>query len=370
MTATMRLGQATLVVLVACAAACSPAPPPEPPTDEEVRSFLSEVGEAWSRGEEGALREFFEGGASYPRQEFELLKGAEFWTLRPASRVERLGPDAFRIRLLPERQPERRGPISMRMSLELPVRWGRDGQLRILTRAETERLARLPVPEAPEGEAVVELDFPDESEFGWQAGNHYATELRAEADGEQVCLSIRFEPPLTGPKLRADLPLSERQVFHSGDEIQLEMSLDADASDTTGFRMEDFYRQLDGSGSANTQRIQEWAGFGTEAKLEVDGRKFVQSDGSRNWGLRVKLSKVALQIERPGAWSDRGEVVFDKTHEDPEVAVEGDTLTVEIPASVLPLQGGGAYRVMLEKNGGHSLMLKARQGRTGRPDRR
>lgn len=346
--------------------ACAAGPPPRPPTEEEVRSFLSDVGQAFASADEAALRGFFEGGDAYPDRDLERLRAAEFWTLRPASRVTRLGPDAFRIRLLPGRQPPPRGPVSMRIHLELPVRRGGDGQLRILSREETARLADLPVPETHEAEEIVELEAPQEGDFGREAGHHYATGLRVAAGGDEVCLLVRFDPPLAGPGLRVDRPLSERQSFSFGEEIRVEMSFDADADGGTGFDMESFFRRKDGDGA---QRVREWADFGAEAKLHVAGKKFVESDGTRTLGLRVKLSRVSLELRGPGTWADAGEALLERTLEDPEVGIDGDTLTVRVPAALLPLRAGDTYRVMLEENGRSSITLKARRGKasTGCP---
>jgi hypothetical protein len=345
---------------VACGALGSTGHPPEPPSAEEVSALLSAAAEAASRGDDAALRECVEGGASYPEPELARLKASQFWTFRPAGRPRRLGPDAFRIRLLPERQSEPQGAVSVRVRLELPVRRGGDGRLRILSHDESERLEKLPPPEPPEGGPVVALPFPEEGDVGWDAARHYATELQAGAEAGQVCLSLRFDPPLTGPGLRADLPLGEGQTVGFGDEVRTELSLDADADATTGFPMADLYRQLGGAGSA--ERIQEWRDFGSDARLSVHGKKFVQTDGSRGWGFRVELRKVAPQVVGPGSWSDPGEVFFEKTQADPEVEVAGEVLTLRLPAAAVPMRAGAAYRVMLEANGGSSLPLKAHMG--------
>jgi len=346
-----------LLVVVSCGAGKST--PQDPPSAEEVRSFLANVAAAASGGDESSLHRFLDGGSSYPERELAMLRSAEFWKLGPASRVKRLGPDAFTIRLSPEEQPKTQGAVRLSMHIALPVRRGRDGQLRILSHREAERLAKLPVPEPPDGGAVVALDFPDEGGLGHEVGRHFATELWAEAHGDQVRLSIRFEPPLTGPRLRADLPITERLLF--GEEIRVEIAIDADASEATGFRMDQFYRRFPDEG----QRIQAWAGFGVDKQLSVDGKKFVQADGSRAWGLRAALQNVAWELNPSGSSTSRGEVVFEKTLADPEVKVEGDVLTLSVPAAVLPMKAGGGYRVMLERNGGHAPRLRPRQGRIG-----
>jgi hypothetical protein len=328
-----------------------------------VRSFLSKVGEAAATADESALRGFLEGGSSYPNEDFAMLRSTEFWKLRPASRVKRLGPDAFHITFLPEQPPAREGAITVSVRVTVPVRRGKDGQLRVLSRKETERLAKLPVPEDPEGE-VVALEHPEEGALGRDAGTHYATELWAEAHGDQVRLSLRFDPPLTRPGLRADLPVKD--TFHSGEEIQLEISFDADASAATGFRMDELYRRMQeierGADSGRAQQIQQWQDFGVDKSLALDGKKFVQSDGARAWGLRATLRNVAPEIVQAGMLRHSGEVVFEKTLADPEIKIEDDVLTLTVPAALLPMRAGGAYRVMLHNNGGRGVLLKARKG--------
>lgn len=356
------LRAAALFALLVVGVTCGPGKStPDPPSAEEVRSFLASVAAAASGGDESSLHRFLDGGSSYPERELAMLRSAEFWKLRPAPRVKRLGPDAFTIRLLPEEQPKAQGAVRLSVHIALPVRRGRDGQLRILSYREVERLEKLPVPEPPDGGAVVALDFPDEGGLGHEAGRHFATELWAEAHGDQVRLSIRFDPPLTGPRLRADLPIAERLLLFGGEEIRVEVAIDADASEATGFRMDEFYRRLPDEG----QRIQAWAGFGVDKQLSVDGKKFVQADGSRAWGLRAALQNVAWELHPSGSSTNRGEVVFEKTLAGPEVKVEDDVLTLSVPAAVLPMKAGGSYRVMLEHNSGHALLLKARKGRTG-----
>jgi len=368
----MRRRLASLLSLLGFSLSCGAAPssssnPSQAPTAEEVRSFLSKVAAAAASGKESDLHRFFEKGPSYPREDFALIKGSEFWKLAPGRRVKRLGPDAFQIRLRPEEQPPTEGAIQMRVRIDLPVRRDKEGQLRILSRKETERLEKLPVPEAAEGEAVVELDYPEEGDFGREAGKHFATEFWATASADRVRLHIRFDPPLTGPKLRADLPIEEN--FHFGEEIRVEMSLDADANGATGAPMDRFYERLKevekGFESANSQRMREWKGFGTDGKLNIEGKKFVTEDGGRAWGLRASLRNVAPEVLEAGAWTDRGEKVFEKAQTDPELKVEGDVLTVTVPAALLPMKPGSAYRVMLEHNSGHSLRLKARKGKAG-----
>lgn len=368
----MKRRLASLLSLLAFSLSCGATPssyshPPQAPTAEEVRSFLSRVAAAAASGKESDLHRFFEKGSSYPRKDFALIKGSEFWKLAPGKRVKRLGPDAFQIRLRPEEQPPEQGAIQVRVRIDLPVRRDKEGQLRILSRKESERLEKLPVPESPEGEAVVELDYPEEGDFGWEAGKHFATEFWVAASEREVRLNIRFEPPLTGPKLRADLPIQEN--FHFGEEIRVEMSLDADANGATGAAMDRFYERLKeiekGFESANSQRVLEWKGFGTDRKLNIDGKKFVTEDGGRSWGLRASLRNVAPEVLEAGAWTDRGEKVFEKGLTDPELKVEGDVLTLTVPAALLPMKPGGAYRVMLEHNSGHSLRLKARTGKAG-----
>jgi hypothetical protein len=351
-------------ITVSCTAATSPqGPPPEIPNAEEVRSFLSKVGAAAATADESALRGFLEGGSSYPSEEFAMLRSTEFWKLRPASRVRRLGPDAFHITFLPEQPPAREGAVTVSVRVTVPVRRGKDGQLRVLSRKETERLGKLPVPEDPEGE-VIALDYPDEGALDRDAGRHYATELWADAHGDQVRLSLRFDPPLTRPGLRSDLPVKD--TFHSGEEIQVEISFDADASAATGFRMDDLYRRMQeiekGADHGRAQEIQQWQDFGVDKRLALDGKKFVQSDGARAWGLRATLRTVAPEIVQAGMLRHGGEVVFEKTLGDPEIRMEGDLLRVTVPAALLPMRAGGAYRVMLHNNGGRGVLLKARRG--------
>lgn len=314
---------------VSCKGARSPAPPASLPTADEVKSFLAKVAAASS--EEGELRRFFEGGASYPADDFATVRSTEFWRLRPASRVKRLGPDAFSIGFAPAQPPESHGALTVSWRVTLPVRRGRDGQLRVLSRQEAERLATLPVPEEPPGEVVL-LDCPEEGSFGRQPGKHYATELRATVQGDTVGLALRFEPPLAGPGLATDRPVKED--FGLGDEVSVEIALDADASGATGF----------------------------DKSLAVAGKKFVQGDDVQAWGLRVTLRNVAREAAGPGAVRDRGEVVLEKTLSDPEVEVEEDRLTLTVPAALLPMKAGTAYRVMLQGNSGHGLKLKEGRG--------
>jgi hypothetical protein len=294
-----------------------------------------------------------------------MILGSDFWKLQPSRRIKRLGADAFQIRLLPQKQEPTTGFMQVRTYLDLPIRRDKEGHLRILSRKETERLEKLPVPETPGGEPVVDLDHPDEADSARKGGRHFATEFWAEASADTVRLHIRFDPPLTGPKLRADLPIGE--TFHFGEEIRVELSVDADASASTGFRMGGFYERLKqiekGFETANAQRMREWEGFGTDKKLNVEGKKFVTEDGGRAWGLSVSLRNVAPEIEQSGGWVDRGEKVFEKTQSDPEMKVEGDVLTIAVPALLLPMRPGGPYRVMLEHNGGYALRLKAAKGR-------
>lgn len=364
----MAIRPAVLFALVALTVSCrpggsSPGAPPEIPGPEEVRTFLSRVGEAAAAADESALRGFFEGGASYPDEDFAMLRSSQFWLLRPARRVKRLGPDAFQIDFLPEQPPAREGPVTMSVRVTVPVRRGKDGQFRVLARKEAERLAKVPVPEDPEGE-VVALDYPDEGGLGRTAGTHYATEMWAEARGQDVGLSFRFDPPLTAPGLSADRPVKDR--FHSGEEIQLEIWFDADASAATGFRMDELYRRMQelekGAYPHRAQEIQRWQGLGVEKRLALDGKKFVQADGVRAWAMRATLRDVAPEIVQEGMLSLGGDVVYEKTLADPEIAIEDDVFTLTVPAALLPMTAGGAYRVMLQNNGGSGVLLKPRKG--------
>lgn len=355
---------ALVAFTVSCTAAPSPqGPPPGIPNAEEVRSFLAKVGQAAATADERALRGFLEGGSSYPSEDLAMLRSTEFWKLRPVARVRRLGPDAFHLTFLPEQPPAREGAITVSVRARVAVRRGKDGQLRVLSRKETERLAKLPVPEDPEGE-VVALDYPDEGALGREAGTHYATELWAEANRDQVRLSLRFDPPLTRPGLRADLPVKD--TFHSGEEIRVEISFDADASAATGFRMDELYRRMQeiekGADHGRAQQIQQWQGLGVDKSLALDGKKFVQSDGARAWGLRATLRTVAAEIAQAGMIRHSGQVVFEKTLADPEIKLEGDVLALTVPAALLPMRAGGAYRFMLQNNGGSGVLLKARKG--------
>jgi hypothetical protein len=355
------LALATLA-LSCTAATSSQKAPPDIPSAEEVRTFLSNVGQA-ATGNEKDLRRFFEGGSSYPQEDFAMVTSSEFWKLRPAARVKRLGPDAFHISFLPEQPPAQAGAMTVSVRVTLPVRRGKDGQLRVLSRTETERLEKLPVPEEPPGE-VVALEYPDEGSFGRDAGSHYATELWAEAQGDQVRLSLRFDPTLTRPGLRADLPIKE--TFYSGEEMRLEVSFDADANGGTGFRMDDLYRRMQeiekGVDYGRPQLIEQWQGLGVDKRLSLEGKKFVQSDGTRAWAVRATLRNVAPEAAGAGMIRDGGEVVFEKTLADREVKVDDDVLTLTIPAALLPMRAGGAYRFMLHNNGGSGVLLKARQG--------
>jgi hypothetical protein len=352
---------ALTALTLSCAASSSQAPPE--PNAEEVRSFLSKVGAAAASGDETALRAFFEGGSSYPKEDLAMLRSVEFWKLRPARRVKRLGSDAFHINFLPEQPPVRDGAVTMSVRVTVPVRRGRDGQLRVLTRKETERLAKLPVPEDPEGE-VVALEHPEEGSLGRAAGTHYATELWADVRGAQVRLSFRFEPPLTGPQLRTDVPLKADFMF--GEEVQLKIDFDADANGATGFRMEDHYRRMQevekGGNASRPQEIELWKDFGLDKRLTLDGRKQVQGDGTRAWALRATVRSVAPEIVQAGMTRDHGEVVFEKTLGDPEIEVEGDVLTFTVPAALLPMRAGSAYRVMFHENGGRGVILRPQKG--------
>jgi hypothetical protein len=368
----IRLGAGSLLLAVALSCesgvSSSATRPPEKPTVEEVRTFLSLVAAAVTTGREADLHRFFENPSSYPEEDFATIKSSKFWQLQLSRQITRLGPDAFRIRLLPPPAPPSQGFIQIRSYIDLPVRRDRNGQLRILSRRETERLKKLPVPQAAEGDAVVELDYPDEGDSSREGGRHFATEIWADAGAIEIRLHLRFDPPLTGPKLRADLPTMEG-LSPLGGEISVELSLDADASGTTGSRMDQVYRRLNeldgGSSSLYLQRIREWDGFGTDKKLTIEGKKFVTEDGGRAWAIRVALRNVTAEVESAGGWSDRGETVFEKTQTAPEVKVGGDILTITVPVALLPMRQGGSYRVVLEQNSGHGLLLKARKGRVG-----
>lgn len=360
---TMRARNVVWPLLAATAVACQAprsASPPAPPSAEEVRSFLSEV--AAASADESRLRRFFEDGASYPADDFAILRSSEFWKLRPTSRVKRLGPDAFRINFLPAQAPQRQGPLTVNTRITVPVRRGRDGQLRILSRKETERLAKLPVPEDPDGE-VVALDYPDEGSLGRQPGTHYATELRAAVQGDSVRLTVRFDPPLTSPDLTADRPVKEDVGL--GDEIRVEIAFDADASAATGFRMDEFYRRLDEVEKGTygrAQQVQQWQDFGVDKRLVLKGTKFVQRDGVRAWGLHAALSDEAPESAGDGAIRHNRVVVFEKTLADPEVEAEDDLLTLTVPAALLPMKVAASYRVMLQNNGGQAPRQRAQRG--------
>jgi hypothetical protein len=364
----MRAGIAVLVALGTAAVTCkttgSASQPPAPPSLEEVQSFLSKV--AAASADESELRRFFEGGGSYPREDLAFVKSLEFWKLRPASRVKRLGPDAFQVNFLPEQPDQRDGVVTVRMRVTLPVRRGRDGQLRVLSRQETERLAKLPLPEEPEGE-VVTLDYPDEGALGRQAGYHYATELQATAQADTVTIGLRFDPPLTGPGLRADVPVTDTLGF--GDEIGIEISFDADADPGTGVRLDELYRRAQeaekGTVFNRPQQIAQWKDFGVDKTLAVQGKKFVQSDGSRAWGLRIVLRNEVPELAPDGGIRFVHDVVLEKALGDAEVRVAGDLLTISVPAGLLPMRAGASYRAMIEQNSGYSRETGARKGRVG-----
>ena len=78
--------------------------------------------------------------------------------------------------------------------------------------------------------------------------------------------------------------------------------------------------------------------------------------------MRAILKNVAPEIVQAGMTRDGGKVVFEKTLADPEMKVEGDVLTLTVPAALLPMRAGGDYRVMLHNNGGRGALLKARKG--------
>jgi hypothetical protein len=350
--------------VVACQASLS-ASPPAPPGAEEVRSFLASVAAAAASGDESQFRRFLEGGASYPPEDLAFIKSVEFWKRRPAFPVKRLGPDAFSINFMPEQTDARDGPATFRMRVTLPVRRGRDGQLRVLSRAETERLARLPLPEEPVGE-VMAFDHPDEGSLRREPGRHYLAELQAAVVGEAVRLSLRFDPPLQGPNLRTDRPVSHDFAF--GDEIRVQIYFDADASADTGFRMDAFYQRAQevekGMDYGRAGQIQRWRGLGVDKRLDVHGKKFVQDDGARAWGLRVSLSDVTLELDKGGGGIVRYQtaVAFEKTLVDPEITVADDVLTIIVPATLLPMKAGAGYRVALENNGGFAPPETARRG--------
>jgi hypothetical protein len=346
------------VATVTCKGARSASHPPAAPGPDEVKSFLSKV--AAASADEGELRKFFEGGGSYPANDLAMIKSTEFWTLRPAPRVKRLGPDAFQINFVPSEAPQTGGAVSVSWRVTLPVRRGKDGQLRVLSRKETERLQKLPVPEEPQGETLA-LDYPDEGSLGRQAGTHYATELRATVQGDTVRLSLRFDPPLTGPGLTTVRPV--KADFGLGDEIRLEIAIDADANAATGFRMDEAYRRIHEAEKGvhdRTMEIKAWQGFGLDKLLILEGKKFVQGDGVRAWGLRATLSNEAHESAGVGMVRYNREVVLEKTLADPEIEVRDDLLTLTVPAALLPMKAGASYRVMLQNNGGYAREKKAR----------
>jgi hypothetical protein len=340
------------------------------PGAEEVRSFLAQVTAAVAGGNESELRRFFEGGASYPAEDLAFIRSVEFWKRRPAFPVQRLGPDGFSINFMPEQPDARQGVATFRMRVTVPVRRGKDGQLRVLSRAETERLARRPRPEPPVGELMA-FNHPDEGSLRREPGKHYLTELRAAAAGEVVRLSLRFDPPLQGPNLRTDRPV--KQDPGSGAEIRVQICFDADARADTGYRLDAFYQRAQevekGVDYGRAGQIRRWQGFGLDKRLDLKGTKFVQDDGARAWAVRVSLSDVATELEEEGIVRYHTSVAFDKTLSDAEVEVADDVLTITVPATLLPMKAGAPYRVMLEMNSGSAQPGTARRGIVARESR-
>jgi hypothetical protein len=334
------------------------------PTVEQVRELLAEAGRAAAAGDDDALRRLFVDRRGVPDEEFQMFKASEFWTLTPARRVSRLGPDAFSVTL---RAPAQKlgEAITVRKSLDLPLRWNAEGRLVILGAAEAERLARLPVPETPGGEPVVALVGPDD-DSSLAGTNHFASEFWITASGETTRFHIRFDPPLVSAALRADLPPAPGASSFGG-EIWVEFQLDADGDPATGTRLDRVYEQAGGTWATGAAFYRD---FGIDRVLKVHGKKNVMPGGQKAWTLDVELMTHSAKPEKAGsdtAILTGGDSLVRKSVTQEGLDISGDVLVLTVPTAAAGVSPGGRYRVFLPSNSDVSTseMKKIFTGRVG-----
>lgn len=346
----------------ACGGASAPRNTQKPSLDQ-VAALLGAVGKAADAGDDKAMRACFEDGLG--SDEFAMFKSSKFWTLPMDKRVKRLGPDAFQINLSEPVQKMSNGFMSMRRSIDLPLRWGTDGQLRILNHEEVERLEKLPVPETPGGEPIVELGLPD-SGSSMRDTQHFASEFWITTAGDQTTFHIRFDPPLVTSDVVANRPTPEGASSFAG-EISVDFYLDADDDPATGTRMDKVYESAGGNWA---DRAKVYKDFGIDRLLTIDGKKNDAADGKKVWVLDLGLKTYTARPEARGSDTiilTEGEKLTEKTQTDPAVRVESDVLTFTVPTSMAAVKPGGTYRVQLPNNSNvsSSEMLKILRGKVG-----